>query len=103
MGGKPCIEDGAIVDGELVACRFWVTVHGKHPQTGVDVSGGDCAFCWTPMLMIENTKVNRETGAAIESLRNESIIASHQMTQVLTGVSNTIPKLVEGETGNGFN
>ena len=69
--GSECIEDGAIRDGELVKCRFWVHVQGKNPQTGETVSNGDCAFCWTPVLLIENSKVNRETGAAIESFRNE--------------------------------
>ena len=80
----PCIEDGAIRDGELVACRFWVTVQGKHPQTGADLNVPDCAIAWTPMLLIENTKVNRGTAAAVESFRNESIKASEELTQQLT-------------------
>lgn len=83
MGGKPCIEDGAIVDGELVACRFWVHVQGQNPQTGEMVNNGDCSFCWTPMLMIENSKVNRETGAAVESFRNEMSAANQASQQVL--------------------
>lgn len=78
-----CIEDGAIRDGELVACRFWVTVHGKHPQTGEDLNTPDCAIAWTPMLLIENTKVNRGTAAAVESFRNESVKASEELSQQL--------------------
>ena len=77
--GSECIEDGAIRDGELVKCRFWVHVQGKNPQTGETVSNGDCAFCWTPVLLIENSKVNRETGAAIESFRNEMVKGNEQI------------------------
>jgi len=81
--GCECIEDGAIKDGELVACRFWVTVQGLHPQTGEQLNTGDCAMAWTPILMIENSKVNRETGAAVESFRNEMVKANETNTQVL--------------------
>jgi len=77
--GSECIEDGAIRDGELVKCRFWVHVQGKNPQTGETVSNGDCAFCWTPVLLIENSKVGRETGAAIESFRNEMLRSNEQI------------------------
>jgi hypothetical protein len=93
MGGQ-CIEDGAIRDGELVACRFWVIVHGMNPQTGETLSNGDCAFAWTPVLMIENSKVNRETGAAVESLRNEGVTTGQQITQALMQVA-TVKRLGE--------
>lgn len=86
MGGE-CIEDGSIRDGELVACRFWVHVHGKNPQTGEDIRNGDCAIAWTPMLLIENSKVNRETGAAVESLRNENVTTGQQITGALMQVA----------------
>lgn len=88
MGGKPCIEDGAIVDGELHACRFWVSVRGKHPQTGEDVNNGDCAMAWMPVLMIENSNVNRQTGAAVESMRNESVTTGQQITSALVMAAN---------------
>ena len=83
MGGDECVEDGAIRNGELVKCRFWVHVMGTNPQTGETVNNADCAFCWTPVLMIENSKVNRETGAAIESFRNEMVNANQSSNQVL--------------------
>ena len=83
MGGE-CIEDGAIRDGELVQCRFWVNVMGHNPQTGETINNWDCAFCWTPVLMIENSKVNRETGAAIESFRNETVKQSAETNQILS-------------------
>lgn len=88
MGGKPCVEDGTIIDGELVACRFWITVQGMHPQTGEITNNNDCSFAWMPVLMIENSKVNRETGAAIESFRNEMVKANETSTQVLIATVN---------------
>jgi hypothetical protein len=94
MGGE-CIEDGSIKDGELVACRFWVHVQGLHPQTGETISNGDCAFVWTPILMIENSKVNRETGAAVESFRNEMVKANETNTQVLIAAAQQKQNLIE--------
>jgi len=97
MGGEPCVEDGSIRDGELVACRFWVYVHGKNPQTGEDVKSGDCAMSWTPMLLIENSKVNRETGAAVESFRNEMVKSNDINTQILIARSRQNEKLIASE------
>jgi hypothetical protein len=95
MGGEPCVEDGAIRNGELVSCRFWVTVQGIHPQSGAVVNNSDCAMCWTPVLMIENTKINRETGAALESFRNEMVNANQQSHQVLLATANLSTNLPE--------
>ena len=81
--GTECIEDGAIKDGELVKCRFWVHVQGTNPQTGETVSNGDCAFCWTPVLLIENSQQQRQTGAAVESFRNEMVKANESSQQLL--------------------
>lgn len=83
MGGESCVEDGSIRNGELVSCRFWVNVIGKDPQTGKEINNGDCAMAWTPILLIENSKVNRETGSAVESFRNEMVKANQLNTQVL--------------------
>jgi hypothetical protein len=94
MGGE-CIEDGSIKDGELVACRFWIYVHGKNPQTGEEVKNGDCAMAWTPMLLIENSKVNRETGAAVESFRNEMVKANEKSNQVLLATAGLTNNLIE--------
>lgn len=86
LGGK-CVEDGSVVDGELVACRFWVYVHGRNPQDGSEVKNGDCAIAWMPVLLIENSKVNRETGAAVEGLRNENISAATMLANTMLHVS----------------
>jgi len=87
MGGEPCVEDGAIRNGELVQCRFWIHVQGQNPQTGETVNNGNCAMAWMPVLMIENSKVNRETGAAVESMRNEGVTTGQQITNALIQVA----------------
>jgi hypothetical protein len=88
--GSECIEDGAIKDGELVKCRFWVHVQGTNPQTGETVSNGDCAFCWTPMLLIENSQQQRQTGAAVESFRNEMVKANEASQQLLLNTTKIV-------------
>jgi hypothetical protein len=89
MGGKPCVEDGSIIDGKLVACRFWVHVLGENPQTGETINNGDCAIAWMPALLIENSKVNRGTSAAVESLRNEGVTTGQQITNALIQATQT--------------
>lgn len=96
MNREPCVESGAIRErngkSELVSCRFWITVQGKHPQSGAEVNSEDCAFAWMPVLMIENSRVNRETGAAVESLRNENVNTGNQVTAALREVANEAAK-----------
>lgn len=86
---KPCIEDGAIVDGELHGCRFWIKVMGKHPQTGADMDHYDCAHAWIPLLLIENSAQQRSTGAAVESFRNEMVKANQSSQQLLVAAAHT--------------
>jgi len=68
-----CIEDGALVNGELHSCRFWIHVLGVDPQTGAHKDLWDCSFALTPVLLIENSKCQRDTGAEVEKLRNEIV------------------------------
>lgn len=88
MGGEPCVEDGAVRNGVLVKCRFWVNVLGTNPQTNETINGGDCAIAWMPMLLIENSKINRETGSAVESMRNTNVTASTQIAKAIMLASN---------------
>ena len=66
------------IKGDCVGadCQFWTTVRGVSPQGG-DIDMPDCAIKWIPMLLIENSKVGRETGAAVESFRNKMVEANH--------------------------
>ena len=51
-------------------CDWYMEVRGEHPQTGAAVDSWGCAISFLPLLMIENSGLQRETGAAVESFRN---------------------------------
>ncbi len=40
-------------------------------------------MAWLPMLMIENSQQQRQTGAAVESFRNEMVKANESSQQLL--------------------
>jgi hypothetical protein len=82
-----CVKDGAVINGELVKCRFWIQVMGTNPQSGETINSWDCTFAWMPVLLIENSSVNRQTGAAIESLRNENVTLGQHMLGAMMGVA----------------
>ena len=54
-------------------CEWFTQVRGTNPQTGEDVDEWGCAVTWLPMLLIENSQQQSQTGAAVESFRNETV------------------------------
>jgi hypothetical protein len=54
-------------------CAWFIQVRGTNPQSGQEVDEYACAIAWLPMLTIENSQQQRQTGAAIESFRNEMV------------------------------
>lgn len=54
-------------------CPKWIHVLGNDPNTGQQVDKYGCNDSFQAMLMIENSLMQRQTGAAIESFRNEMI------------------------------
>ena len=54
-------------------CSWFMQMRGNNPQTGEPVDEWGCAVTWLPMLMIENSQQQRQTGAAVESFRNETL------------------------------
>lgn len=81
MFSKPKTNVCPLLKSECIesSCKWWTTVMGKNPQTGQDVNMPDCAVKWMPTLLIENSKVGRETGAAVESFRNEMTNSNNQL------------------------
>jgi hypothetical protein len=59
-------------------CPKFVSIRGKHPQTGADVDTMGCVDSFLPMLLIEGTQQTRQAGAAVESLRNEIVRANDE-------------------------
>jgi hypothetical protein len=53
-------------------------ISGTNPNTGDPTEEWGCAMSWLPVLMIENAQQSRQTGAAVESFRNEMVNANSQ-------------------------
>lgn len=66
-------------------------MRGVNTNTGADVDEWNCAIAWMPMLMIENSGQQRQTGAAVESFRNEMVKANEVSQQVLLATANINP------------
>lgn len=88
-----CLEDGKIINGEVHACRLWVNVQGKDPVTGDPINRGECTFTTIPILLMENAKVQYQTGAAVESLRNETVNQGVNAARTLLGMITSRPQL----------
>jgi hypothetical protein len=58
-------------------------VRGNNPNTGEEIDDYGCAIAWLPVMMIENSQQQRQTGAAVESFRNEMVKANDMGQQVL--------------------
>lgn len=71
---KPCIEH---------RCAWFIQMRGTNRNTGREVDEFGCAIAWLPMLLVENANEQRQTGAAVESMRNESVKASDATRKVL--------------------
>lgn len=70
-------------DCKGLECSWFTQIRGHNPNTGEDVDEWACAVNWLPMLMIENSQQQRQTGAAVESFRNEMSKAQAMSQQVL--------------------
>ena len=79
-GFKPCRKFG---------CAWFMKVNGKHPQSEEILEEWGCAMAWMPVLMIENSQQQRQTGAAVESFRNEMVRANEVGQQVLLATVTT--------------
>ena len=57
-------------------------VRGMNPNTGQEVDHWSCAVAWMPMLQIENSQQQMQTGAAVESFRNEVVKSNQENRQL---------------------
>ena len=73
-GFKPCRQ---------LECAWFMKVRGTNPNTGEEIDDYGCSIAWMPVLMIENSQQQRQTGAAVESFRNEMVKANDVSQQVL--------------------
>lgn len=86
-------------DCKGLACSWFTQIRGTNPNTGKEVDEWGCAVTWLPMLMIENSQQQRQTGAAVESFRNEMVNAQQASQQVLLAAAQLTktPVLVEAQ------
>lgn len=64
-------------------CAWFMKIRGKDPQSDKDIEEWGCSMAWLPILMIENSQQQRQTGAAVESFRNEMVKANEVGQRVL--------------------
>ncbi len=69
-----------------------------HPNTGEQLNKWDCAISWLPVLLIENSHKQHETGAAVESFRNEMIKSNNATLAMMSGAQRTFS--LENMQGN---
>ena len=70
--GKDCIQ---------MQCSWFCQIRGTDPQTGKEIDEWGCAVTWMPVLLIENSQMQRQTGAAVESFRNETVNIAARLKQ----------------------
>lgn len=88
-GFNPCRE---------LECAWFLQIRGQNPNTGESVDDWGCSMAWLPIMMIENSQQQRQTGAAVESFRNEMVKANETSQQVLIAaatVNNPNLKVIE--------
>lgn len=66
-----------------IKCSWFTQMRGTHPNTGQPVDEWGCAITWLPVLLVENSQQQRQTGAAVESFRNEMVKANETNQQLL--------------------
>jgi hypothetical protein len=69
-------------------CGWFLKLRGTNPNTGEDLDEWGCAVAWLPILFIENTQMQRQTGAAVESFRNEMVRANQTNIALLSEAAN---------------
>ena len=70
-------------------CAWFMKVRGNNPNTGEEIDDYGCSMAWLPVLMIENSQQQRQTGAAVESFRNEMVKANQSSQQLLVAAART--------------
>ncbi|WP_206105620.1 hypothetical protein [Sapientia aquatica] len=78
--GSECEQ---IKDAVMQRCAWFIELAGTNPNTGEQVNERGCAMSWIPILLIENSKQQHHTSAAVESFRNEMVQANQTSNQLL--------------------
>ena len=57
-------------------CAWFMQLRGQDPNSGEEIDDWGCVVAWLPKLLLENALMSRQTGAAVESFRNEMVKAN---------------------------
>jgi hypothetical protein len=76
-----------------IKCSWFTQVRGTNPNTGQEIDEWNCAITWLPVLLIENSQQQRQTGAAVESFRNEMVKANEVGQQILLETVSKSPRI----------
>lgn len=82
-------------------CQLWIALKGTDAE-GKTVDTYGCADSFIPRLLIENAQMSRQTGAAVESFRNEVVKANDTAFQerrellIRFAATGAPPRLVTG-------
>ena len=71
-------------------CSWFMKIQGKNPNTGEDTEEWGCAMAWLPILLIENAMQSRQTGAAVESFRNEMVKSNLENIKAMLVTSESV-------------
>jgi hypothetical protein len=67
-------------------CAWFLKISGTNPNTGEALDEWGCSIAWMPILLIENSQMSRQTGAAVESFRNEMVKGNEIMVHNFLGL-----------------
>jgi hypothetical protein len=73
-------------------CAWFIKVVGKNPNTGEDIEDWGCSIAWMPIMMVENSQMQRQTSAAVESFRNEMVKNNEVGQRVLLAAAGVSPQ-----------
>ncbi len=74
-------------------CAWYTCVRGTNPNTGQEVDEWNCAISWMPMMAVEIAQKSNQTGAAVESFRNEVVRANQYNQQMyIAGLEQGAPQ-----------
>lgn len=79
-------------------CAWCTKVSGYDSNSGKEVEEWQCAIAWMPLLLVENSGQQRQTGAAVESFRNEMVRAqqaSHELFATAISTSTQTDRLID--------
>jgi hypothetical protein len=73
-------------------CEWFIKIRGTNPQTGELIDEYRCSWQWIPVLLVENSQQQRQTGAAVESFRNEMTKQNSDMLKLAASQTKLIGK-----------